>query len=278
MDAHLTLNRRDLPVTRETIASAVYSTGMALLVTCSVILAWRRAGGALTTPLSAGSLLLSATIVSAATLGTLQAARIWQRRISKRRHIALVASVLAATGLITTTLSLPGTSSWGMAALWLPTLLALATHTLLVTWQDETTRVATRTRPQSSSKTNSPKRVFRVDQAHTAPVPAPHFPPQNVTQQLTRSSTEDGRDECQGWIRANFEEGQRQQVVHLAFCPPFSTLPELTTSLADGQSVEVKHAQLMPYGARVELKRDRSAKEPSVALLRFSAVEVRAAG
>ena len=287
MDAHLTLKRRDLPrpritasrmaTTRLATAATLYSVGTALLLLTASLFAWRRMDGALSTPLDAASLLLAATCLSAASLAMFRAVRTWQSQSPRSVRFGLVAATSAAVILIASSLSLPGTSAWGLTALWLPITLSLVGQSLPIAWRGNKSSPASGGVREQSSTAPSSAPILRVDGPHTSAVTGPHFPPEHVTQQLTRSITEDGLDQYKGWIRASFDEGQRQQVVHLAFCPPFQTLPELSTTLADGQAVEIKHAQLMPYGARVELKRDRSEKSPSVALLRFSAVEVRAA-
>ena len=70
--------------------------------------------------------------------------------------------------------------------------------------------------------------------------------PKGVSQQLTRSQTADGVEELSGWLRIAFVAGQRTGSLHVAFCPPFVTTPELAVEQLDGPEARLKTAQLMP--------------------------------
>jgi hypothetical protein len=59
--------------------------------------------------------------------------------------------------------------------------------------------------------------------------------------------------------------------MHVAFCPPFAATPEVKVSQIDGPEVRIKTAQLLPYGARLDLKLAAPAEEPTSVTLRFSA-------
>jgi len=277
MDAHLTISRRPHFPLAVNLAAAVYLTGITALYLGGGLLLWRRIEGTQLVPLQVSTLLVTSVCLGFATLVLLQAGHVWQSRSPRSTRLFTTGLAIVPVILSAGSLCLPGTTAWGLAVLWAPLVLLIAGQTLLVSLRNGDSKNFADDDRDSLSSNPSSKRTFRVDPAHSSAVAAPHFPPEDVSQQLTRSCTEDGRDLCHGWIRASFDQGQRQQIVHLAFCPPFQSCPELSTSLVDGQMVEVKHAQLMPYGARVELKRDRSMKESSVALLRFSAVEVQAA-
>ncbi len=278
MDAHLTLYRRGV-VGRVPVAVAVCAAGCVLLLTAASLLLWRRFSGALVSPLNASALIVVSAFLVASLAAVLQVVLNWTTPGSRPLRIALLGLCLVGVVATAGSLSLGGTSTLGLTLLWGPPALATLVPLAVAALRGgRARRSSDHAHAADSPARGQESRIQRVDSPHLASrVPAPHFPPENVSQQVTRSRSEDDRDVCRGWIRASFDEGQRQQVVHLAFCPPFETLPELSTSVADGSTVEIKHAQLMPYGARVELKRDRSSKEPSSALLRFSAVEVRAA-
>jgi hypothetical protein len=94
---------------------------------------------------------------------------------------------------------------------------------------------------------------------------------ENVTQQLTRSQAADGDEELSGWLRTTFAPGQRTASVHVAFCPPFAATPQLEVEQLDGPEARIKTAQLLPYGARLDLKLAAAAEEPTNVLLQFSA-------
>lgn len=96
-------------------------------------------------------------------------------------------------------------------------------------------------------------------------------PSEGITQQLTRSQAADGTEELSGWLRAMFAAGQRTASVHVGFCPPFAVTPELEVEQLDGPEARIKTAQLLPYGARLDLKLAATAEEPTNVLLQFSA-------
>lgn len=93
----------------------------------------------------------------------------------------------------------------------------------------------------------------------------------DVTQQLTRSRGEDGSEELAGWLRTTFAAGQRTGNVHIAFCPPFAATPELEIEQIDGPEARTKTAQVLPFGARIDLKLAATAETDDVVVLQFSA-------
>jgi hypothetical protein len=94
---------------------------------------------------------------------------------------------------------------------------------------------------------------------------------EDVTQRFTRSQAADGSETLSGWLRAAFAAGQRTGSVHVAFCPPFAATPELKVEQLDGPETRVKTAQVLPYGARLDLKLVAVAAEPTDVVLQFSA-------
>ena len=102
------------------------------------------------------------------------------------------------------------------------------------------------------------------DGSNSEPVADPH-----ITQQFTRRETAEGDDLVEGWLRAPLGPGQRTTHVHISFCPPFESIPELEFEQADGQPARVKLGQVLAYGARFEVKLD--AIGPAEVLIAFSA-------
>ena len=88
---------------------------------------------------------------------------------------------------------------------------------------------------------------------------------------MTRIKAADGTEELSGWLRMPFAAGQRTGSVHVAFCPPLPAAPELSVEQIDGPEARVKTAQLLPYGARLDLKLVAASEEPASVLLQFSA-------
>jgi len=94
---------------------------------------------------------------------------------------------------------------------------------------------------------------------------------ERITQQLVRSQDADGAETISGILRAEFLRGQRTAAVHVAFCPPLSALPALEVSQTDGPPARVKTVQLLPYGARFDIKLAKDAAAPTAVAVQFSA-------
>lgn len=118
--------------------------------------------------------------------------------------------------------------------------------------------------PPHAGRSAAPRAALAID-AET------NVLPDDVSQQLTRSQTADGIEELSGWLRLSFAAGQRTGSVHVAFCPPFAAVPELEVEQVDGPEARIKPAQLLPYGARLDLKLAAASEEPTSVLLQFSA-------
>ena len=103
------------------------------------------------------------------------------------------------------------------------------------------------------------------------PDPFVAVPAAEVTQQLTRSEAADGGEELSGWLRLPFAPGQRTGSIHVAFCPPLRVAPELAVEQIEGPEARIKTAQLLPYGARLDLKLAAAAEGPTAVLLQFTA-------
>ena len=97
------------------------------------------------------------------------------------------------------------------------------------------------------------------------------IPAAEVVQQLTRRQAADGAEELSGWLRLPFAPGQRTGNVHVAFCPPLRVTPEMAVEQIEGPDARIKTAQLLPYGARFDLKLAAAADEPTAVLLQFTA-------
>lgn len=82
----------------------------------------------------------------------------------------------------------------------------------------------------------------------------------NQTLWLSRRLTEDG-ELIEGWVRIQFAEGQRETLVHVAFCPPLAGNPELETEDLDGVGLEIRVAAVFPFGARISVRRSGSLNE-----------------
>lgn len=79
-------------------------------------------------------------------------------------------------------------------------------------------------------------------------------PPENVTQWWQRSITASG-DVIEGRVRVDFDEGQREATVHISFCPPFESLPEVLTEDLDDGDLDVRVAAVFRFGTRIIVRR-----------------------
>lgn len=99
--------------------------------------------------------------------------------------------------------------------------------------------------------------------------------PAGVTQRLVRLRLPDGHDAYQGIVRVAFTPGQRTEVLHVAFCPPFEVAPQWTAKVVSGPALTIKQVQVYPYGARLEVRLQQLAAAAVDSLISFSAVESR---
>jgi hypothetical protein len=60
---------------------------------------------------------------------------------------------------------------------------------------------------------------------------------------------------CEGTYRVDFEPGQREAAIHLAFCPAFPGQPLLEAEDATGAGLEARVGVVYPHGARLSVRR-----------------------
>ncbi|MEX0711211.1 MAG: hypothetical protein WD278_02605, partial [Pirellulales bacterium] len=77
---------------------------------------------------------------------------------------------------------------------------------------------------------------------------------ERVTQHLVRALTAAGDDALRATLGVEMATGQRGATAHLAFCPPFAVTPQAQVIQTAGPACRIKLAQLLPYGARIEIK------------------------
>ena len=98
----------------------------------------------------------------------------------------------------------------------------------------------------------------------------PLEPAADVLQQLTLRRTEGGQ-QLSGWLRMPLAAGQRTGNLHVAFCPPFGQVPQVQAEAVSGPDCRIKAAQVLPYGARLDVKLDEPAAEGEGVLVWFFA-------
>lgn len=75
-----------------------------------------------------------------------------------------------------------------------------------------------------------------------------------VVQHIVRARTFSGGEALTAWLRMPLGPGQRGGAVHLAFCPPMDGPPRIEVEQVSGPPARLKTAQVMPFGARFEIK------------------------
>jgi hypothetical protein len=99
----------------------------------------------------------------------------------------------------------------------------------------------------------------------------PMEPAADVLQQLTLRTTAEGGQELSGWLRLGLAAGQRTGSLHVAFCPSFREVPQVQAEAVSGPDCRVKAAQVLPYGARLDVKLGEGADEAQSVLVWFHA-------
>ena len=96
---------------------------------------------------------------------------------------------------------------------------------------------------------------------------------EQLLQQLTRSRAADGCEAIHGTLVAEFALGERTAVVHVAFCPPFERLPSVEVEVVDGPACDVKLAQVLHQGARLEARLSRASTASQRVTIDFAATD-----
>lgn len=65
----------------------------------------------------------------------------------------------------------------------------------------------------------------------------------------------DGRELIEGETLVDFAAGQKEAVVHLSFCPPLASTPEIHAEDNLGGDLEIRTEAAHPYGARLTVRR-----------------------
>lgn len=261
--------------------------GAGFLLSAGCLLVVRRAAGALAQPLSLPALLLVAVVLVAAAVAVRLGRRISVERAAPRRADSIAVAVSAAVLLVGVSLSLPGTSSSGLALFWL-ILAAEEVWAWRAYWQPGERGVAAESEAAAAPAPSEPSAYeladaesggVEVDREESPLAAAEDWdesfaedepPGDEVIQQLTRSRMPDGSETLAGWLRVGLAAGQRNTNVHVAFCPPFDRTPQVSIEQLDGPETRIKIVQVLPYGVRCDLKLAGASEAPSTILLQLS--------
>jgi len=239
---------------------------LGLLSAAAAVIAARGLAGALQTPLEPAALLTAGVLVAAASvvvrLGWLLP--LGANRIGRLDRVVMAITSFAVAALCGG-LCLPPDTPLAAASLFRVIIVAEEGWAWLWFF-----RIRVR---NGSSPAKSPSEPPVREKNSSDPFSAVEetIPAAEVIQQLTRSQAADGAEELSGWLRLPFAPGQRTGSVHVAFCPPLRVTPELAVEQVEGPEARIKTAQLLPYGARLDLKLAAAAEGPTAVLLQFTA-------
>jgi hypothetical protein len=71
----------------------------------------------------------------------------------------------------------------------------------------------------------------------------------------------------QALLRGTFAPGQRALSLHVAFCPPLESTPQVQAHQLEGAGANVKVAQVLPYGVRIDLRLRGFSEQPETVLI-----------
>ena len=260
------------------------TTAVAMLAMLAMLFNVRRCSGGLTQPISMVPLLLVALLLAGLALAWRW---LWCRSdVTDRRFTALMYSLgpILVLLLVAGSVSLPGTSYSALLLLWG----ILVGEEVLAHWclygylSGRTSRYdwlfdmgVPQKHSHISSRTDQIGQDEGSDQGPSDA--AADFSdngglPADVWQQITRARDEDGHDTFHGRLRGDFAVGQRSMSLHVAFCPPLARVPQLICERIQGPDVTVQPVQVLPYGARLDIKRKELGEGCETVIIEFCTI------
>jgi hypothetical protein len=238
------------------------------LILAATVIVVRRASGMLNVPLSAVSLVGTVVVAAIAAAGArwLIPAEL-SPSMGHWTAAAMRWSPAAALIALAAGVSLPGSSPVGLVLLW-----SVIIAEELAVWRllHGKRAVGFVAAPRRTRVELSRMLVAEPDALEALPTRDDPSIANNVVQKLIRTQAA-GVDRIQGWLRATFEAAERNETLHVAFCPPFDEIPTLTIVQISGPDCRIKTGQLLSYGVRLELKRALAEPEQADVVIEFSA-------
>ena len=102
--------------------------------------------------------------------------------------------------------------------------------------------------------------VLEVDEASSSLEEAASLQA-GISQQVERGDSEDGGEFVHATLRGQFAEGDRGLHLHLGFCPPLHSVPEVEFEQVAGPEVQIQLGQCQIYGLRLDLRLTRPQSE-----------------
>jgi len=246
--------------------NALASTLLALVGLAGLLVCARRLGGALTEPLAPGVLVaLGAGLAPAAALFRL--AQLAESTSGRR-----LAAVRWAGPSLVLALWCAGIATGQPLSVGLLAFLGLLVAEESLSW-GYWRRAASRTEA-TVSPLNSPRmREPATSLLHDDEPGAGDALEPGVLARWVRSRQDDGSETIEGAVRVLFQAGERQTQAHLAICPPLAVVPSCFAEPTDGADAQVRVAQVLPYGVRLEVKLDEPAEDACDVTIGFTIAE-----
>lgn len=287
---------------RDTFALPTALLLVLMLVGSALLLLIRRSAGALAEPLSAGPLILVGSCVAMAVIGSRYLSG--RVRLPEARAITHVVQWGPTLGvaMFAVALSIDGTSMPAMT-LYLAIIVGAEVFAERGPWISGKARafaggfkpirnanIATPLEPLSdrdkslnSVATDEQSCTITVEEsveveasdwelarANESLEELPEAVLEGAWQQVTRARTPEG-ELITGWVKTEFQPGERTAVLHVAFCPPLEKVPEIEIEQLSGPAARIKAAQVLPQGARFEIRLNVPAVETESLMVAFVA-------
>jgi hypothetical protein len=94
-----------------------------------------------------------------------------------------------------------------------------------------------------------------------------------VLQHVVRVRDASGREYVHATLRGEMEAGARRTTLHLGFCPPLATRPEVEAEIMEGPAGIAKVVQALHNGVQIEVELDEASLEATVITVEVAASE-----
>ena len=165
--------------------------------------------------------------------------------------------------LLGVTVSLPQLSLWALTIIWC---VILAEESLML-YRDRQWLFGRLNEVSDVPSAAVPSPTETLQQRRESETLAPQ-----ATQAIIRSLLADGAENIVGTLRASFAPGQRAAIVHVGFCPPLAAVPEMEWEQSSGPEAEVKLTNVLPHGARFDVRLRRALDDAQQVEFAFHAV------
>jgi hypothetical protein len=256
----------------------VVCSALALVALAAILVCARRATGAIAAPLPAGGLWAAAGCLAIVALAFRAVMPTRPLPGSPAYEYVLWALPSLALALAAAGLSMVGSANGGLAGLWGLLLVEEGWSWGRLQREELPTvpspaAVTTDTLPEINILEFGLERLEigpDIDGASSSPV-HDAWTDDSVSQQCARRRDDDVNSEVvEGWLRVAFVAGQRHATAHISLCPPLAGAPECQAEQAAGPPAGVKVAQVLSYGARLEVKLDEPADAATSVIVEFS--------